>query len=245
MNYVVSITDFFKSPKWMMNLLLGGICCLIPVIGPMVYLGWLITGFWTRQDKSFETFPEFKFDNFTKYLERGLWPMVVTLTIVFGGYIIMMILMIPFSIILSLFSSHDGHQHGGLIATLFGLIFTLLEFGFIALIFFAIKPLMIRATLLQDFTKSFDLAFVKKFINLTWVEMLVSTIFLSVVGTVLFFAGMIVFCVGIYFAAALVYFAMCHLDKQLYDLYLSRGGEAIPLSPKLSELPPTPPVAAA
>ena len=78
MDYIASISDFFKSPKWMMNLLLGGVCVLIPIVGPIVVLGWLITGFWARRDENFETFPDFDFSHFGKYLERGLWPFLVT-----------------------------------------------------------------------------------------------------------------------------------------------------------------------
>ena len=71
MNYMASISDFFKSPKWLMNLLLGGVCCLIPIVGPLVLMGWLITGFWAREDQRPETFPDFDFNQFGKYLERG------------------------------------------------------------------------------------------------------------------------------------------------------------------------------
>ena len=74
MNYTASVGDYFKSPKWMMNTLLGGVCVFIPLIGPIVIKGWLITGFWGRDDERPETFPDFDFNNFGKYLERGLWP---------------------------------------------------------------------------------------------------------------------------------------------------------------------------
>ena len=67
----------------MMNLLLGGVCGLIPIIGPMVVFGWLITGFWARQDENFETFPDFDFSHFGKYLERGLWPILVAFVVTF------------------------------------------------------------------------------------------------------------------------------------------------------------------
>ena len=77
MNYLASIADFFKYPKWTMNMLLGGVCCLIPAVGPMVYMGWLITGTWCRKDERYETSPDFDFNKFGKYLERGLWPMLV------------------------------------------------------------------------------------------------------------------------------------------------------------------------
>ena len=77
MNYTDSISDFFKSPHWAMNMVFGGLCMLIPIIGPIVLLGWLVTGFWGRQDQSYETFPAFDFSHFGKYLERGLWPFLV------------------------------------------------------------------------------------------------------------------------------------------------------------------------
>ncbi len=46
MNYTASVSDFFKSPKWMMNMLLAGVCVFIPLIGQVVINVWLITGFW-------------------------------------------------------------------------------------------------------------------------------------------------------------------------------------------------------
>jgi len=79
MNCLTSITDFFESPKWMMNLLLAGVCFLIPIVGPMVVIGWLITGFWGRPDQSPRTFPDFDFNLFATYIERGLWPFLVGL----------------------------------------------------------------------------------------------------------------------------------------------------------------------
>ena len=42
-------------------------------------------------------------------------------------------------------------------------------------------------------------------------------------------------CIGVYFALVIIYFCWMHLHKQLYALYLSRGGEPIPVSPKLRD----------
>ena len=96
-------------------------------------------------------------------------------------------------------------------------------------------PLKIRACLAQDFAKSFDLGFVKRFVALTWKEIVLSSLFVLVASVVLTLLGMLVFCVGMYFAMVLIYFSWTHLNKQLYQLYLSRGGEPVPLSPKLVE----------
>jgi Na+-transporting methylmalonyl-CoA/oxaloacetate decarboxylase beta subunit len=99
-------------------------------------------------------------------------------------------------------------------------------------------PLKIRASLTQDFAKSFDLGFVKRFLALTWKEIVVSSLFVMLTGLLFFCLGMIAFCVGVYCAIVLVYFTWTHLHKQLYALYLSRGGEPVPLSPKLNDAPP-------
>jgi hypothetical protein len=246
-NYIVSITDFFKSPKWMMNLLLGGLCVLIPFVGPIVVLGWLITGFWARQDERFETFPEFDFSNFGKYLERGLWPFLVTFVVSMVGSMVMVpiiwILMIPMMLIGAASSSGDGNAAGGCIALIFPFLMVLVCIVLAVAMLMVIVPLKIRATIMQDFAKSFDFGFVKRFLALTWKEIMLSSLFIFVSSIVLSLAGMLIFCVGMYFASVLIYFSWTHLNKQLYQLYLSRGGTVVPLSPKLSDLPPAiPPV---
>ena len=243
MNYTTSVSDFFKSPKWMMNLLLGGICVLIPIVGPMVVLGWLITGFWARRDENFETFPDFDFSNFGKYLERGLWPFLVAFVVSIAFSIVMVplawVLMIPAMLVGGLSSGGQADTSSCL-----GFIAMILMMLFFAVMIFAMMlvlvPLKIRASLTQDFAKSFDVGFVKRFLALTWKEIVLSSLFVMVTGTLFVCLGMIVFCVGMYFAIVLVYFSWTHLHKQLYTLYLSRGGEPVPLSPKLNDAPPIP-----
>lgn len=234
MNYIESITDFFKSPKWMMNMLLAGICCFIPIIGPMVVLGWLVSGFWSRPSAAPESFPEFDFNNFVKWLERGLWPMLAAMVTSFALYIIFMIPMFFFMFVLGAGASGD-HQGSGVLGALAILIMLGMYFLLMLAMMFLMKPIMLKATLTQDFAKAFDFGFVKRFISLTWMEMIISSIFLAIASFGLVFCGMLAFCVGIVLVPSIVYFAMGHLDKQLYNLYLSRGGEPIPLSPKLTD----------
>jgi hypothetical protein len=243
MNYMASISDFFKTPKWMMNLLLGGVCALIPIVGPLVLMGWLITGFWAREDQRFETFPDFDFNHFGKYLERGVWPFLVTLVVSFGLAFIMSFVMVPLAVVPGmLFASGDGHASGaaGAIVALFMMVIYAVM---VLAVMFVLTPLIIRATIVQDFAKSFDFGFVKKFVATMWLEMVLTSIFLTVASAVLVCLGILAFCVGIYLVMVLIYFAWAHLQKQLYALYLQRGGEPAPLSPKLRDVPPTMPVA--
>ena len=239
MNYTDSVSDFFKSPKWMMNLLLGGVCILIPIIGPMVVLGWLITGFWGRQDENYATFPEFDFSHFGKYLERGLWPFLVSLVVGLLMVPLIWVVMIPAMFVGGMSAGHNRDLGclGGFAFLVMMLFILLIAFGMMLLL----TPLKLRAALTQDFGKAFDLGFVKRFVALTWKEIVLSTLFVMVASIVFACAGLIVFCVGAYFASVLTYFSWTHLHKQLYALYLSRGGEPIPLSPKLIDAAPAMP----
>ena len=52
--------------------------------------------------------------------------------------------------------------------------------------------------------------------------------------------GMLAFIVGIYAVPVIATFARMHLEKQIYALYLVRGGEPISISSKLLDEPPPP-----
>ncbi len=225
----------------MMNTLLAGVCVFIPFIGPIVIKGWLITGFWGREDERPETFPDFDFSNFGKYLERGLWPFLVTLV---SGLVLGMVLaifIVPMAMVMTLIIPTDNGQAGGCAAALLFVIMTVFYVVLVAALMLVLTPLTLRASITQDFAQSFNFAFVKRFIALTWKEILLSALFLIAASVVLCGAGLLVFCIGMYFATVPVYFCWIHLHKQLYALYLSRGGEAIPLNPNLRDYPPPTP----
>jgi hypothetical protein len=242
MNYPASVSDFFKNPKWMMNLLLGGLCAIIPFVGQIALKGWLITGFWGREDDRYESFPDFDFNNFVKYLERGIWPFLVTLVTSLALGFACAIVMLPLGMITSLVSA--GSRDNGCVAAFLFIIMMFFYFIMIAAAFCVLSPLVLRASITQDFAQAFNFTFVKRFVALTWKELLLSSLFCVVVVVVLGGIGLVALCIGLYFATVLVYFCWMHLQKQLYRLYLSRGGEPVPLSPKLQDFaaPTTPAV---
>lgn len=239
MNYSASIRDFFASPKWAMNLLLTGVCTLIPVIGPMVVLGWLIGGFWGRGSDRAEEFPPFDFGRFSDYLTRGLWPFLVALvaSLVFVP-LMWLACFIPL-LGVGVLGGHGGrHDADGLLAlVMIGLVIAVVTLLSVVMML-VIKPLMIRAELLQDFGKAFDFRWSMRFVKLTWLECVLATLFVWFASVVFSLVGMAAFCVGVYFVTGPVYFAMVHLDRQIYLLFLARGGEPVATSPKLSDGPP-------
>jgi uncharacterized protein DUF4013 len=235
MNYTASVSDFFKSPKWMMNLLLAGVCGLIPFLGQIVIKGWLITGFWGREDERCETFPDFDFSKFGKYLERGLWPYLVTLV---SGMVLGMLLAFcigPVAMFSALFIPNQDAAGSGCIAAFMAIMMIVFYFVLLIGTMFVLTPLTLRASITQDFAQSFNFAFVKRFVALVWKEIILSSAFLVVASVLLACVGVLALCIGLVFATVPIYFCWVHLHKQLYALYLSRGGEPIPLSPKLRD----------
>ena len=220
-----------------MNTLLAGICVFIPLVGPIVIKGWLITGFWGREDNRPEAFPDFDFNNFGKYLERGLWPFLVSLVsgLVMGAAACVII--VPVTMFLGLLAPNDHSSASGCVAALLFIFFMVFYVVLVVGLMIVLTPLTIRASLMQEFGPAFNVAFVKRFVALTWKEIILATLFLMVASLGLCAAGAIIFCIGMYFATVPVYFCWVHLHKQLYALYLSRGGEPIPFSPKLQDLP--------
>ena len=235
MNYTASISDYFKNPKWMMNTLLAGVCVFIPLVGPIVIKGWLLTGFWGRQDERCETFPEFDFNKFGKYLERGLWPFLVTLVSSLILTVALCFFIVPIVMLTTMSLPHGDSSAGSCVAIVMFLFLMVVYLVALVFMMLVLTPLTIRASLIQDFGQSFNFAFIKRFISLTWKESILSTLFLIAASFVLTGAGLLLLCVGAYFATVPVYFCWVHLHKQLYGVYLSRGGEPLPVSPKLQD----------
>lgn len=239
MKFVESITDFFKSPKWVTNLIFAGLCALvssiIPLVGIIVLVGWLVTGFYMRQnDEDFVTFPDFDFNQLGKYLERGLWPVLATAAVGIGvALVLWLVFFIPIMILTALLSDSNGVV-GGFFALIISLISLVVYIGIYAVLSLIMMPLSIRATLVQDFVQAFDISFIKKFALMMWKEILMASLFVLVAGAVMTFVGFFAFCVGMFLAQALMFFSWTHLSKQVYKLYLSRGGEPVPVSPKLA-----------
>jgi hypothetical protein len=241
MRYQASITDFFKSPKWGTNLLLGAVAGLIPILGPIVLAGWLITIFWARgDDDGPERMPPFDFQHFTKYLERGLWPFLVNLVAGAAMSVVLvpvMFLPLLLSGVLTAGPVRLEHAEAAKVILLFGSM-TVIYVGFVLAFSLILVPLTLRATITQAFGPAFDLGFVREFVRQVWKELLLCCGFMFGVGLVMMVVAVITCYIGLFAAIPVVSFAWQHLLKQIYQIYLGRGGEIVPLSPQLNDLPP-------
>ncbi|HEX5790167.1 MAG TPA: DUF4013 domain-containing protein [Luteolibacter sp.] len=243
MNYTASITDFFRSQKWGTSLLLGAVCILIPMVGPIVLSGWALTQLWGRGPSSDpQGAPPFDFQHFSKYLMRGLWPFLVQL--VASVVIIPVIMVVMFAgmgIVAAGASAGSDSQAAGIVAPLLMIVFMALYISLIIGFNALMTPLTLRASLLQDFAPTFHLGFCMRFLGLIWQELLLIMLWLILLGIGMVILTVITCYIGGLFAAPLMVYCWHHLQQQLYHSYLRKGGEAIEISPKLLDVPPVMP----
>jgi len=234
MNYQASITDFFKPQKWGMNILLGAVCILIPMIGQVILTGWAITQLWGRGDEEKPSdYPPFDFQHFTKYLMRGLWPFLVQMACsVVMIPIILIVFFVPFMVMAPAMENHEAIPILMMVFGFMGYMIVILAMNFIMV------PLSIAATVAQDFMPAFNLGFARNFLVLVWKDLLITVLFLFAIGIVMVIIAICTCYIGAFALCPVMIFAWQHLQKQLYLLHVSRGGMVLPRSPKLSDLPP-------
>ena len=252
MQYVKSVEDFFKSPKWGMNILLGGVCMMIPLIGQLVLTGWNITQFWAqglKDDPASEqplgdptTLPEFDFNHFTKYLSRGLWPFLAQLIVGLAIGIVLVVVIVIVMIVFAILAKAVG-EAAALAFPVFFLIGMILYLAICIAINLILVPITLKATLAQELGPAFDLGFVKSFLSSLWKEIILSALFFFGLAICMVIIAIPTFGLGVYFAIPIMTFAWQHMLKQMYLIYLERGGIAVDKSEKLNDLPPALPAA--
>jgi hypothetical protein len=134
------------------------------------------------------------------------------------------------SLLIAVTQSKSGPDSGPPVLLFVGMAlwFVILLVGILAVGLVSV-PMSLRAGLAQDLGAAFSWPFIRDFVGRMWLETILVHLFLAVSGTLIMLAGLLLFCVGVYPAGALVGFAQAHLIHQLYELYLQRGGTAIPL----------------
>ncbi len=174
-------------------------------------------------------YPRFSFDLFVDYLKRGVWPFLVSLVV--SMVVVLPVCLVLYAMFVLVFLAAGAIEgEGGVVVLvlgfgLVGLAVILVSAGF----WLVLMPMILRAGLAQDFAEAFRLDFLRSFVGKMWKELLLCGLFLVVSGWLLAGIGALVFCVGMYFAAAVITLAQAHLFYQLYQLFLSRGGKPVPL----------------
>jgi hypothetical protein len=219
--YMRAYKFVFAKPNWFGNLLMATLCNLIPVVGGLVVWGYMFEVVEALHREGDEDYPNFDFGRFGKNLMRGLWPFLLFL-IVFVPLIIlvqvvnMIVVMVAFSVL---------KDSAGLIT----LPFNLLTFLIVFLVALAMVPAFLRVGLSQQLALGETISFVRDFLKRVGLQLVLAQLFLAVMGALVGFVGVLACCVGLIPATILNFLAQHHMMYQLYEVYLDRGGQPVPL----------------
>lgn len=227
MQYQLAFGYFVGSkPNGWTNLLLVTVCLFIPVVGPLVMLGYraevverLI------RDPDLRRHPDFAFDRFVELLTRGLWPFLISLV---SAVVIIPVMLAAFA---------GGAALGAAAGEpLVGFIVGMILYVVVAL---AVTGLMVPMVFHAEVANRFDLGgsfrFAVSFLKLVGGKAVVTYIVYCVLTIPLTLLGLLACFVGVYPATIVAVMAGEHLMVQLYLDYLSAGGEEIVKTPTDAE----------
>jgi len=243
MRYMDSLKFITAREGWFMNLVMCAICSIIPAIGPIVLVGYLMEVFESvRRDPTGRSYPDFTFNRFVPYLTRGIWIFLVQ-------FVVSMIFVVPMWMIFfcaGMIGAAAAKDAGPAVAILAQLLAGVIGIAMGLVVAIVTWPMAIFEGLRQELDVKGLIAFTKDFVGRMWKETLMAVLFLMVAGMVLSLVGCLALCVGIYLAAAAMQLAQYHLKAQTYDIYLQRGGIAVPEKlpsnyPSDAGQPPPPP----
>jgi Protein of unknown function (DUF4013) len=218
----------FSTPDWTMNLLLGLVFTVIPVVGPLALAGWHAEIHQRLVRRHPQPIPKLDFGDFMHYLERGLGPFVVnlalTLPLIFVSYF--------FMFIAGFASVGVGRATNEPALTMLVLVFALL--GGAAMIFFfsvLLNAALTRVELTEAIGPSLSPGAMYAYGRRIWAKYFVAMLGFSFLAWGLLLVGLLLCGIGLYAAAVAVGLGSLHLRWQLYEQQLAQGGESIPLKP--------------
>ena len=219
------------DPEWWMTLLFVTLAMIVPLVGPIVAMGYQATVVeaLARGGRNAPP-PRFDFGRLADYLLRGLRIFLVRLlmTLLVTPVLFVIILVGNLSGVL-LFSQEQPATNlmGCMVMAVVALLFTAVIYGGMAVA----TPLSLQAAINPDLGGALDLAFVKDFLRRVGRQVIVSHLVLLLISLGAFLGGLLLCFIGIFPAMAVVMIVQAHIYGQLYALYLARGGRPIPTAP--------------
>lgn len=222
----------FKSPNWMMNAVWLFICILLSmvIVGGIILFGYQMDVIERRSRGRSEAWPDFDANRFGEYLNRGLWPWLVNIILAMG-------IMIPLWIALGLsmaiigWVAGDPNQGSPLAAILVLCVFSLFMVAIFVGAMFIIGPCTLRAGLASDFGQGFNFKWSFDFGKRMWAQMILAGLVAMLIGIVAEIAGALACFIGLLATIPIAQLMVTDLGAQLYDIYLTRGGEPVPTRP--------------
>ncbi len=226
----------FQGEHWLSNLFIAFVFQIIPVLGQISLLGWHAEIVHRLRRGEPNPVPKLEFTDMMHYFSKGVPAFL-------GGLVIG----VPFGFLIGMVVGLGGFVAGIVAASLRirGPEVVLVVYGLAGLVMLLAAPFMAiagnavstRAELTEDGSKALEFGKLWAYASKTWSLSLLGWIGTQFFGMLLMFAGLLVCGVGLYPALVAVTLARVHMRWQIYETYLSRGGEPIPLRANREPLP--------
>ncbi|MCA9597315.1 MAG: DUF4013 domain-containing protein [Myxococcales bacterium] len=228
----VSVIDavkaVFEDPEWKHNVMFAVIFMVIPIAGPIAMAGWFCEAQQRLVRRHPQPIPYIDFSDFGEYLRRGL-----------TVFLVQIVMTIPVLIIVYGFIALAAVGTAGVIAAtdepaigiavggLLGLIALMVMLGVSAFV----NAAQTRAELTENFSEALSMGKVFAYGKATFWRVMIKNFAFMFVAVGIVLLGMMLCYVGIYPAAIVLQIAAMRLRFMIYDDYLARGGEPIPVKP--------------
>ena len=216
--------------NWVTTLFFMTLAVIVPLIGPIVALGYQGTVIEAlARGGAGAPPPRFDLERLADYLLRGLRMFVVSLLI---SLILLPIVWLGSVVVLAVvLGATHAMGPGEAVSTAVGCaltgVFGLLAVGLGLGVTVIATPPLVRAALDRDLGGIFDFAFARDFLVRTGIDGWKAHGFLILVNLGLFVLGLLACVVGVFPAVAFGMLVQAHLHGQLYLLYLERGGRRV------------------
>lgn len=233
--YMHAYGYIFENPNWSTNVLYGFLCFMssqiIPVVGQLLFMGYQFEVIESLHRHPSKTYPDFDFNKFSYYLQRSLWPFLVSLICVLPLFLIAMAAM-GGGVLALIAVAGAMDKDGAPVVLIIGIpLIILVGIGILTVLSLPLQPIILRAGLAQDIGQAFKFGWAIDFLKKTWLELILFQLFLAVTGMPLVLLGYACCFIGVFASMAIFSLAQANMLCQLYELFLARGGEPIPLKP--------------
>ncbi len=235
--YLEGFKILFQDPNWVNNLLIGSVYLIIPIVGPMVLMGWYCEVVQRLVKRNPHPLPKLDFGDFGYFLGRGVVVFVISLIITIPMVVIVWIIIFIGALLVAvLVGSLNAAHHS---SDPFLIIFAVLGFFaiFVAILFpftVFVNAAMTRAYLTEDFGKALNFGKIFGYAKATWKKVMLAYLIYLPITFGIMIVGALALYLGMYPAMMIINLAWVYLAWQIYESYGAEGGETIemPANPK-------------
>lgn len=233
LRFVEAFTWMFESPIWLKQTAIGAVALNfplfpLPILAQIVALGYLFGCLEDELRQPRFGYADFDLKRFSEYLIRGVFPWLVNFIMTIVGIPLALMVFFP-TMMAGVGMINTRDELWMLLGFVVIGIGYLVYIALILIVSVAPIPLMLRVGITKNVKDMFEIRWALSFFRKVWWELLITGLVLYLAMVPLLIMGLLACVIGLWFVMTWLYFVGFRLLLQLYEIFLARGGEPIPL----------------